>query len=177
MMKLRRATRRDAPAIAAIIDTYVKRGELLPRSLEEIIEGPQDWMVAVAGGAVRACGSLVAYSSSLSELRSLAVAEGDIRNGLGTAVTEALIEEARSRGVRTLFALTRATPFFLKAGFRRSAKDQFPEKVWRDCRLCPIQEHCDEEAVVLHLGGAQRGPESVQNESWQGGRHVQVEYP
>ncbi len=108
-------------------------------------------MVAVWGDTVKACGSLVRYTPELSEVRSLAVSEKAKRNGLGLAIAQALIDEARSRGVHTLFALTRATSFFQKLGFEVSLTERFPEKVWRDCRMCPIQDRCDEVAVVMNL--------------------------
>lgn len=151
--EIRGAILEDVPVIAALVDAYARRGELLPRPPEEIAASLEDWVVAVDGEGVRACGSLVSYSPSLSEVRSLAVAEGAKGLGMGTAMTEALIHEARSRGVRTLFALTRAVPFFERVGFSRSGEERFPEKVRRDCRLCPIQDRCDEQAVVMQLDG------------------------
>ncbi len=47
-----------------------------------------------------------------------------------------------------VFALTRAVPFFEKQGFIITDKDNFPEKVWRDCMICPVRHACDEVAVV-----------------------------
>ncbi len=152
--EVRRAGPQDVPGISALVASYAKRGDLLPRSSEEIASSLDDWVVAVQGDAVRACGSLVHYTPTLSEIRSLAVAEGAKRNGLGMAIGRALIEEARGRGVPKLFALTRATGFFQKLGFELSLEERFPEKVWRDCRLCPIQDRCDEVAVVINLSGA-----------------------
>lgn len=152
--KIRRAAPEHLPGIAALVTSYSERGELLPRSQEDIASGLDDWVVAVRGDVVRACGSLVRYSPALNEIRSLAVSENAKRNGLGLAIGQALIDEARRRDVHTLFALTRATDFFQKLGFELSPTERFPEKVWRDCRLCPIQDRCDEVAVVLRLKGA-----------------------
>jgi len=149
--EVRKATPEDVPGIADLVTSYSERGELLPRQREEISSSLDDWVVAVWGDAVRACGSLVRYTPALSEVRSLAVSEDAKRNGLGLAIGHALIDEARSRDVHTLFALTRATVFFQKLGFQVSLTERFPEKVWRDCRMCPIQDRCDELAVVLNL--------------------------
>jgi len=149
--ELRKATAKDVPGIVGLVAGYSERGELLPRGFEEIASGLDDWVVAVWGDTVKACGSLVRYTPELSEVRSLAVSEKAKRNGLGLAITQALIDEALSRGVHTLFALTRAASFFQKLGFEVSLTERFPEKVWRDCRLCPIQDRCDEVAVVMNL--------------------------
>ncbi|HMP42359.1 MAG TPA: hypothetical protein PKA05_18420, partial [Roseiflexaceae bacterium] len=59
---------------------------------------------------------------------------------------------ARTRGFPTIFALTRAVGFFTKLGFVVTGNERFPEKVWRDCVLCPLRDRCDETAVVLELG-------------------------
>jgi amino-acid N-acetyltransferase len=150
-IEVRRAAPEDVPGIVDLVAGYSERGELLPRGLEEIASGLDDWVVAVWGDTVKACGSLVRYTPELSEVRSLAVSEKAKRNGLGLAIAQALIDEARSRGVHTLFALTRATSFFQKLGFEVSLTERFPEKVWRDCRLCPIQDRCDEVAVIMNL--------------------------
>lgn len=150
-IEVRRAGPKDVSGIDALVASYAKRGELLPRSKRDIASSLDNWVVAVRGDTVQACGSLVHYTPTLSEIRSLAVAEGSRRNGLGMALGQALIEEARERGVTTLFALTRSKNFFQKLGFELSLAPRFPEKVWRDCRLCPIQDRCDEVAVVMNL--------------------------
>ena len=152
--EIRRAVPSDVPGIAALVASYAKDGELLPRTRSEIASSLDDWVVAIRGNAVQACGSLVQYTSTLTEVRSLAVSTESKHNGLGRAIGQALIEQARGRGVITLFALTRATGFFQKLGFELSLVPRFPEKVWRDCRLCPIQDHCDEVAVVMNLNAA-----------------------
>ncbi len=149
--EVRKAASEDVPEIVDLVAGYSERGQLLPRPLEEIASTLDDWVVAVWGDTVKACGSLVRYTPELSEVRSLAVSENAKRNGLGFAITQALIDEARNRGVHTLFALTRTARFFQKLGFEVSLTERFPEKVWRDCRLCPIQDRCDEVAVVMNL--------------------------
>jgi N-acetylglutamate synthase-like GNAT family acetyltransferase len=54
-----------------------------------------------------------------------------------------------------LFALTRVVDFFQRFGFVETDRAMFPEKVWRDCRLCPLINRCDETAVVLSLEARQ----------------------
>ena len=159
MVEVRRATPEVAPGIAALVEVHFHRAEVLPRSLEAIRISIDDWVVAVEGTSVLACGSLLPYSPTLSEVRSLVVADQFKRKGLGRAVVDALIEEAQRRGVVTLFALTRAIDFFEKVGFRSTDKFHFPEKVWRDCITCSIQDRCDEFAVILSLNGNLRSVE------------------
>ena len=150
-MNVRPANLTDIPAITALVDNYARRGEVLPRSADEIRDTLADWVVGEKKGHVLACGSLLHYTPQLAEVRSLAVHEGATGNGLGSAVLKALIVLAQRQKVPTLFALTRVAPLFVKLDFSPSDKAFFPEKIWRDCQLCPIQERCDESAVVLFL--------------------------
>jgi amino-acid N-acetyltransferase len=98
-----------------------------------------------------ACVSLLYYTPELAEVRSLAVSDAVKGQGWGKAIVAAIIAKAEREQVPTLFALTRAVHFFEKAGFSVTEKDRFPEKVWRDCHICPLLHHCDETAVILRV--------------------------
>ncbi len=153
-IQVRRAAVANVSQIASLVEKHSRRGEILPRSSEAIAASIDDWLVAVEGEVVVGCGSLVDYTSTLSELRSLAIDDRMKRRGLGTELAKALITEASERGIQTLFALTRAPRFFEQVGFQVREEQPFPEKVWRDCWQCPIKDHCDEVPVVLQLDGS-----------------------
>lgn len=159
---IRPAVPNDVPAIAALVDSHARRAEVLPRSVEAIRESLKDWVVGVEDGEVVACGSLLHYSPELSEVRSLVVDDRTKGNGWGSAMVRALITLAEGQRIPTLFALTRAVPFFQKLGFSLSDRAAFPEKIWRDCQACPIQEKCDETAVAMQLSAYQPHVSRVQ---------------
>jgi N-acetylglutamate synthase-like GNAT family acetyltransferase len=171
-MIIRAATSADIPAITGLVQTHYRRGEVLPRSAKEIQDSLADWVVGEKDGRVLACGSLLHYSPTLAEVRSLVVHDDAKRNGLGSAVVKALISLARNNKVPTLFALTRVSPFFSKLNFHPSEKELFPEKIWRDCQLCPIQDHCDESAMVIHLNGRGHVPDQFTISENKGGNQV-----
>ncbi|MEX2582497.1 MAG: GNAT family N-acetyltransferase [Gemmatimonadota bacterium] len=102
---------------------------------------------------VVACGALRVYTEELAEVCSLAVDPPLQRAGVGRAVVEQLVADARGLGVHTVFALTLRPDFFGRLGFRVVAKKDFPLKVWADCRNCPKLHACDEIAVAIDLGG------------------------
>ncbi|MBN1318004.1 MAG: GNAT family N-acetyltransferase, partial [Anaerolineales bacterium] len=139
-MTIRPATLADIPAISELIDEHVRREEVLPRTPKAIRETLNDWIVGERDNEILAIGSLLHYSPQLAEVRSLAVHDRAKGNGLGRAVVEALIAKARSYNISTLFALTLVEPFFTKMGFEPCSKSAFPEKIWRDCQLCPNQD-------------------------------------
>lgn len=148
---LRAAREADIPGILALIDRHVRVGNLLPRTAADIRASLNDWLVAEDRGQILGCVSLLPYTSGLVEVRSLAVDERAHGKGLGRQLMEAVIAEARRRRIPTLFALTRVVGFFHRFGFTVTDRAMFPEKVWRDCRLCPLLDHCDETAMVLPL--------------------------
>jgi amino-acid N-acetyltransferase len=130
----------------------VATGDLLPRSNYDLCRHIKDYVVAEdATGAIIGCGALKIYSRDLAELGALAVREDSQGTGVGRAIVDALVVEARALGVGEVLALTRKPAFFLKLGFLPAEREQFPLKVWSDCARCPRQNCCDEVAVALAL--------------------------
>ncbi len=148
---IRSAAEADVSVIAEIVAEHARQGHLLPRSVESIRAGLPAWLVAEVGGAVVGCCCLLEMSPSLVEVRSLAVLPAYRSHGVGARLVRGLVEQARGRGIPTVFALTRAVRFFERLGFTVTDKARFPEKVWRDCAICPLQHNCDETAVVLEV--------------------------
>lgn len=148
---IRSATLSDVPAIAELVAQFVVTGDLLPRSTESIQLTIHDWVVGILDGEIVGIGSLLVYTPILAEVRSLAVLGKAQGTGIGRNIVTTLIDMGKSRQIPTIFALTRAVRFFEKLGFTITEKENFPEKIWHACRLCPIQDNCDEIAVVLPL--------------------------
>ncbi|NWG22270.1 MAG: GNAT family N-acetyltransferase [Chloroflexi bacterium] len=148
---VRRAEEEDVEAIVAIVAENARQGHLLPRSAENIRATLPTWLVAEVDGAPAGIGSLVQMNPTLVELRSLAVLPAYRGLRVGQALVRSLVDEAHRQGFKKIFALTRAVPFFVKLGFRITSKDDFPDKVWRDCTICPLQHACDETAVVIEF--------------------------
>lgn len=155
-MHIRLAKPKDIPPIVALVEAHARRGDLLPRTVQSVEETLGNWMVGKdEDDQVVACVSLHRYTPALAEVRSLAVADKVKGQGYGRTIAKAIIAEARQRNIPTLFALTRVAPFFQKLGFQTTGKERFPEKVWRDCQICPVFDNCDEIAVFMHLAPVQ----------------------
>ncbi|MEM8533849.1 MAG: GNAT family N-acetyltransferase [Chloroflexota bacterium] len=146
---VRLAAESDVQGIATIVAENARQGHLLPRTLDSIRESIATWVVVEVDGTIAGCGSLLEMSPTLVEVRSLAVLPTYQSYGLGGKIVRELVAQARQRGFKTVFALTRAVPFFERQGFQVTGKERFPEKVWRDCAVCPLQQCCDETAVVI----------------------------
>jgi len=154
---VRGASNDDVPDIVRLVAVYAARGDVLPRPSEAIRITLADWVVGETDGRIVGCGALFQYSSTLAEIRSTIVVDELQGRGAGRAIVEALIDLAHARGIPAVFTLTRAQGFFHGLGFVAAEKDEFPEKIWKDCRACPLIDACDETAlrldVAAHVAG------------------------
>lgn len=165
---IRNAELADVPAIFEMIQHYAAERIMLARPLTDLYESVREFLVAEdENGTVTGCGALKFYNAELAEVRSLCVAPGTQKRGNGRRITERLLAEAGRYGLKTVFALTTTPEFFLKCGFRETARERFPMKVWRDCLRCERYFHCHEKTVCLDLpvtsaeADKRRQPETV----------------
>ena len=148
---IRKGKMTDVPAIHDLVNFHAQKGDLLPRTLQEMHERVMDFHVYEQDGQIAGVCSLVIYRPDLAEIRSLAVLPTYEGRGIGRAVTEACIVEARGLLIKRVFALTYKTAFFERLGFRVVEKRDLPEKFWKDCFKCSKFCDCDEVAVLLDL--------------------------
>lgn len=151
-IKCRKAEENDVQQIYELIAEYAEQGIMLPRSHEALHRHLEHFVVAVADeDDVVGCGSLFQLGSDLVEIRSLGILPSYKGRGIGKRIVDMLEQEARSRGIPKLMALTYEVGFFEKNGFQVVPKEIFPEKVWTDCVHCKKQSCCDEIAVLKRL--------------------------
>ncbi|MGD2094912.1 MAG: N-acetyltransferase [Phycisphaerales bacterium] len=150
-MNTRSAKISDVKAIHALISSYAERDRMLSRSITDIYENLQTFIVAEADGKLVGCCALEVVWSDLAEIKSLAVNEKNKEKGVGKMLVAAALEQAAQLGVPRVFALTLEPTFFEKNGFEIVKKETLPMKVWSDCARCPKQDHCDEIAVIKNV--------------------------
>lgn len=149
--EIRPAAIADVPAIHHLLETYAIKGNLLPRTMNELYRHLRDFFVIEIDGKIAAIGALEIFTEDLGEVRSLVVDEASERRGLGRLMVQRIIAEARQIGLRRLMALTYVPAFFHKLGFKTVAMETLPEKVWNVCVKCYKYNNCDEVAVLLEL--------------------------
>jgi amino-acid N-acetyltransferase len=147
-MNVRSAKISDAKAINALINSYAERDRMLFRSLADIYENLQTFIVAELENTIVGCCALEVIWADLAEIKSLAIDEAYKGKGIGRELVAAAAEQAAKLGVPKVFALTLEPGFFEKAGFAIVKKEELPMKVWSDCARCPKQQNCDEIAVI-----------------------------
>ncbi|MGM9490462.1 arsenic resistance N-acetyltransferase ArsN2 [Ideonella sp. YS5] len=119
-ISLRQAAATDWPAVEAL---------LLANKLPT--EGARQhlpaYLLAVSNGEVVGCAGAEVYGD-VALLRSVAVAPGLQRQGIGQLLVERLLQEAARRQIRKLFLLTVTAPeYFARHGFKRGPMAQAPE--------------------------------------------------
>lgn len=107
----------DVRAIRSLVDFYSPDGRLLSKATVTLFEDILEFLVAEVDGDVVGCGALHVMWEDLAEVRTLAVDPALAGQGIGTAVLRALMHRARDVGVKRVFCLTFAVPFFSRHGF------------------------------------------------------------
>lgn len=98
------------------------------------------YLLAVSNGEVVGCAGAEVYGD-IALLRSVAVAPGLQRQGIGRALVERLLHEATRRQIRRIFLLTVTAPeYFSRFGFKRGPIADAPEALKASAELqgaCP----------------------------------------
>jgi amino-acid N-acetyltransferase len=116
-VRVRPARTSDVRAIRELVDAYSPDGRLLSKATVTLFESVQEFLVAELDGTVIGCGALHVMWEDLAEVRTVAVDPDIARQGVGTLILTALMDRARAVGVRRVFCLTFAVPFFERHGF------------------------------------------------------------
>ncbi|BDY03239.1 argininosuccinate lyase [Ferrimonas sp. YFM] len=147
ILMVRPARLSDVDAITGINDHWAEKGETLPRSRDQVLRDILDFAVAETDGQVVGCASLYIYETGLAEMRSLGVSNDHQGHGQGKALVDYMLQRARELELRRVIVLTRVPKFFAKSGFQLTEMESLPEKVMKDCELCPRKHACDEVAM------------------------------
>lgn len=148
---IRPATVYDVPHVQRLINSHAELGRMLFKSLAQLYESLRDFAVCEQNGRIIGCAALTIIWADLAEIRSLAVDAAHMGRGVGRALVQWAVGEARRLHIRKVMALTYEKRFFEKMGFVTVPKDTLPLKVWSDCVRCPKRENCDETAMLLTL--------------------------
>jgi amino-acid N-acetyltransferase len=147
-MRTREAILPDAEQIHELISAHFETGTLLPRTFAEICENVRDFVVAEDRGGIIGCGALHLYGQHLAEIRSIMVHHRHQRRGAGLLLVKALLRQAEKHQVSCVCLFTRIPEFFQPLGFSLARRDDIPDKLYKDCCVCPRLHCCDEFAMV-----------------------------
>ena len=150
-MKIRHAKVSDAKTIQSMIAFYAEKKEMLPRSINDIYENIQEYVIAEDKNKVIGCCALHVSWDDLAEIKALAIAQNYQHKGIGTKLVKTLHKKALELGINKVFALTFKPKFFLNLKYTQISRESLPHKIWGECVKCPLFPDCGEVPLILEL--------------------------
>ena len=148
-MTIRPARVGDVPGIYEQILVFADQRLMIRRSMAELYESIQEFLVAVDyENRVVGCVAVHVFWEDLAEIRCLAVTPRLQSRGLGRRLVDACLETARDLEIKSIFALTNAVGFFERCGYQRIDKSELPQRIWSECVRCPSFPNCLETALI-----------------------------
>ena len=115
---VRPARTSDVPAIKLLVEPLADQRILMAKETVAYYEGLPEFRIAQADdGEVLGCGALHVMWENLAEVRTLATSPAARGRGVGSALVEELLQQARDFGVDRVFCLTFEVEFFRRHGF------------------------------------------------------------
>lgn len=148
---IRKARINDIKDIYNLIETFANKGEMLHRALTDMYDNLRDFYVYEEDGSIFGSCALHIVWEDMAEVRSLTVKEDVSGKGIGSALVNVCLDEAKALGIKSVFALTYKPAFFEKLGFTAIDKIKLPHKIWGECVKCFKFPNCDETAVMIEL--------------------------
>lgn len=132
--KIRSMQQEDIPSVLSLMNPFVEKKILLPRTYENLFENLKDYIIYEIDGGIRACAALHFYNSDQAEILGVAVDSSFSNLGIGPKLIEFLIEKAKSKQIKSVFILTTKTSdWFESLGFKSDIIDSIPQerkKLW-----------------------------------------------
>ena len=138
--RIRAAGLKDAERIFALV--ALNKDLLVPRSLGNIVESIDRFVIAEAEGEMVGCASYQIHpeignaEAATVEIVSVAVKSMFRKRGVGRLLVEAVIANVTRFRPREVLVLTFAPGFFAKLGFVETPKTEVMHKLYTGCINC-----------------------------------------
>ena len=134
---IRPANIEDIPDILRIMQDYIAKGYLVPRTQESISEKLKDYVVYSIDNSIHGCGALHSihgcgalheFEDGMAEIAGIAVGANYRKSGIGDAIVRHLISIGQMKGYKKLFLLTtQALDWFYPFGFEDGTVEDLPK--------------------------------------------------
>jgi argininosuccinate lyase/amino-acid N-acetyltransferase len=151
-MSVRRARMSDVDSIFSLTTFWAEKGEILPRTRDNIIHDIQNFVVAEIEGKVVGSASLYIYQTGLAEIRSVVINENAQKQGQGEALVQYLLEFAHQMELQQIIVLTYIPQYFAQLGFNLIDKSSLAENIIEDSEPSPHKDPADEVAMEYIVG-------------------------
>ncbi|MGA1837695.1 amino-acid N-acetyltransferase [Herbiconiux sp. 11R-BC] len=158
VVTVRRARTSDVPWIQSLVEPLVQRRILLGKDAVVFYEAVQEFRIAEdENGTPLGCGALHVFWEDLGEVRTLAVHEDWLGQGVGRALLTQIEQDALELGLSRLFCLTFEVPFFERNGYIASPLSLVDPEVYAELVRSP------DEGVAEFLDLARVKPNTLGN--------------
>jgi argininosuccinate lyase/amino-acid N-acetyltransferase len=151
-MSVRRARMSDVDCIHQLANFWADKGEILPRTRDNIIHDIQNFVVAELDGKVVGTASLYIYQTGLAEIRSVVVEDNAQKQGQGEALVQYLLEFAYQMELEKIIVLTYIPQYFEQLGFNLIDKNSLADNIIEDSEPSPHKDPADEVAMEYIVG-------------------------
>ena len=151
-MSVRRARMSDVDSIHQLTNFWADKGEILPRTRDNIIHDIQNFVVAELDGKVVGTASLYIYQTGLAEIRSVVVQDDAQKQGQGEALVQYLLEFAHQMELEQIIVLTYIPQYFVQLGFNLIDKNSLADNIIEDSEPTPNKDPADEVAMEYIVG-------------------------
>ena len=151
-MSVRRARMSDVDSIHQLTNYWADKGEILPRTRDNIIHDIQNFVVAELDGKVVGTASLYIYQTGLAEIRSVVVQDEAQKQGQGEALVQYLLEFANQMELEQIIVLTYIPQYFEQLGFNVIDKNSLADNIIEDSEPSPHKDPADEVAMEYIVG-------------------------
>ncbi|TWX51099.1 argininosuccinate lyase [Colwellia hornerae] len=155
-MSVRRARMSDVDSIYQLTNFWADKGEILPRSRDNIIHDIQNFVVAELDGKVVGSASLYIYQTGLAEIRSVVLQDDAQQQGQGKALIQYLLEFAYQMELEQIIVLTYIPQYFQQLGFNLIDKSSLADNIIEDSEPSPHKDPADEVAMEYILSQPQQ---------------------
>ena len=137
---IRAAKLEDAERIFSLI--HLNRDQLVPRSLGNIVESIDRFVLAECEGEMVGCAAYQVHpeigdaEAATVEIVSVAVKSRFRKRGIGRQLVEAVIANVRRFRPKEVLVLTFAPEFFRQLGFAETPKTEVMHKLYTGCINC-----------------------------------------
>ncbi len=115
---IRKAKIKDLKSIDSLLQEGVNSGKVLKRSIGELKTVINNFFIYEQNDKVVGCCSLEIYSQKLAEIRTLVVTYKYRNRGIGSALVQRCLDEAKSKGIYQVLSVTDKSELFERFGFR-----------------------------------------------------------
>ena len=151
-MSVRRARMSDVDCIHQLVNLWAGKGEILPRTRNNIIHDIQNFVVAELDGKVVGTASLYIYQTGLAEIRSVVVEDSAQKQGQGEALIQYLLEFAYQMELEQIIVLTYIPQYFEQLGLNLIDKSSLADNIIEDSEPSPHKDPADEVAMEYIVG-------------------------